>query len=77
MEISKELTAFLGFSDRELFQTELLRSLVIDAKKRNPDVANEKTLVQLARPKYNEAIKAINKELDSLKIINRRANETK
>ena len=74
MTLSTNTTLYLAAPDREKFTTDLLGLFVADAKKRNPDVTSEKMLAQLARPKYNEAIKAINAELESLKIVNRRTN---
>lgn len=74
MIISKNLESLLAAKDAEAFCTDLMSSFVADAAKRNPDVTNEKMLTQLARPKYAEAIKSLNAEIESLKIINRRNN---
>ncbi len=72
MTLSKNLKSYLDAADRSTFARALMMQFAIDAKERNPDVASEKMLKQLAQPKYNAAIKAINEELESLKIMNRR-----
>lgn len=72
MTQSDNLKILLAASNIATFENDLMSSFVKDAKDRNPDVTNEKMLQQLARPKYNDAVKAINAELESLKIINRR-----
>ena len=72
MEISIILQQRLAAQSAQAFGDYLLNEFIEDAKKRNPDVTNERMLRQLARPKYAEAIKALNAELESLRIINRR-----
>lgn len=72
MIISNELQQLMRSSDHEEFKAAFMLSFVKDAQTRNPDVISDNMLRQLALPKYNDAIKAINKELESLKIINRR-----
>lgn len=72
MILSEHLKILLGANSKETFSEALMASFTEEAKERNPDVTSEKMLTQLARPKYNEAIKKLNEELESLKIINRR-----
>jgi len=72
MTISKNLQALLASSSHTDFTLNLMKEFITDASERNPDVANSKMLQQLARPKYNDAIKSLNEELENLKIINRR-----
>lgn len=71
MKLSDNLRIRLT-AEADDFAAALMMTYVTEARERNPDVTSEKMLTQLARPKYNEAIKKLNEELESLKIINRR-----
>ncbi len=72
MTLSKNLTALLAAPDQKTFESDLQLAFTKDAAERNPDVTNAKMLGQLARPKYLEAVKELNTEIESLKIVNRR-----
>ncbi len=73
MTLSTNLQSLLSAESKATFEANLMATFVADAKQRNPDVTSEKMLTQLAKPKYSEAIKAVNTELESLKIVNRKA----
>lgn len=74
MELSIKLQQRLASPSAQTFGDDLMNECIEEAKKRNPDVTNERMLKQLARPRYTEAIKTLNAELESLKIINRRTD---
>jgi hypothetical protein len=75
MTLTTTLQKYLAATDRSSFMNDLMLGFVEDAKKRNPDAANnDNMLIQLARPKYLAALKELNAELESLKIVNRRTN---
>lgn len=74
MTPSNNFLRLMAEKSKEDFCTALMADFRADAAKRNPDVISTKTLEQLAKSKYNEAISELNAEIEGLKIIRRKSN---